>query len=99
MKRTLSELADFHANPDPSASSVHATFLLTGELASSRSSHGDGMDVDGDMNAQEEDDGEQVPEVKVTLVGEQDLESVKSSYARVFSQHVYCLSPSPVIVS
>lgn len=31
------------------------------------------MDVDYDAGAQD-DDGEQVPEVKVTLVGEQDLE-------------------------
>ncbi|GJE84384.1 DNA polymerase subunit Cdc27 [Phanerochaete sordida] len=91
------ELATFHANPDPSSGSVHATYLLTGELASTRVGHGDKMDVDDDMHEDEDDDSEPVQEMRVALVGEQDLESVKSTYARVFSQHVYCLSPSPVI--
>lgn len=94
----LSELANFHANPDPSSGSVHATYLLTGELAPVRSANGDSMDVDDDMSAQTDEDKEHVQEMRVTLVGEQDLESVKSAYAHILSQHIYCLSPSPVIV-
>ncbi|EKM59333.1 uncharacterized protein PHACADRAFT_86706 [Phanerochaete carnosa HHB-10118-sp] len=93
-----SELANFHANPDPSSGSVHATYLLTGELAPARIANGDSMDVDADVNSQTDEDGEHVQEVRVTLVGEQNLESVKSTYGRILSQHVYCLSPSPVIV-
>lgn len=109
-----SELRTFHVTPEPGSGSVHATYLLSGEL-SSKHTNGDEMDIDDEMLPRE-NDGEQVPEVTVTLVGEQNLErgsirhtvrehyslgiiAVKSTYARIFSEHVHCLSPSPVIVS
>ncbi|KAI0747421.1 hypothetical protein BC629DRAFT_177138 [Irpex lacteus] len=53
--------------------------------------------MDVDMEGPEEDDSEEVPQLKMTLVGEQDLEAARSDYARIFSEHVYSLSPSPVL--
>ena len=66
-----SELGNFHATHEPASGSVHATYLLSGEL-SPKHANGDGMDVDEENNSQE--DGEHVSEVRMTLVGEQDLE-------------------------
>ena len=111
---TNRELQVFHDSPEPSSAAAHATYLLCGELASTHA-NGDAMDVDGE-SAPHEEDGEQVEETRVTLVGEQDLDgtlafpstpdtrllliaAVKSTYTRIFSQHIYCLSPSAVIVS
>ena len=77
------------------------------------------MDVDEDSGElvveEEEDDSEEVPQMKLTLAGEQDLEGVsvnrglqlcldivliaaRATYARIFSEHIYSLSPSPVLV-
>ena len=77
------------------------------------------MDVDEDSGElvveEEEDDSEEVPQMKLTLAGEQDLEGMsvdrglqlcldivriaaRATYTRIFSEHIYSLSPSPVLV-
>ncbi|KAI0939803.1 hypothetical protein AcV5_001093 [Taiwanofungus camphoratus] len=99
------ELAAYHAASKGTTEAAHATYLLTGEVASSKIPHGfstqgkDGMDVDMDAveDHDKEQDGDTVPITKVLLVGENDLESAKSQYIRIFSQHVYSLSPSALV--
>ncbi|KIP12701.1 hypothetical protein PHLGIDRAFT_133284 [Phlebiopsis gigantea 11061_1 CR5-6] len=95
VNQAKNELDAYYQNPEPSSGHAHATYLVCGELTSVHV-HDDAMDVDEDV-ASHEEDGEQAPEIRMTLVGEQDLDSVKSSYTSIFSQHVYCLSPSAVI--
>ncbi|KAH9846977.1 DNA polymerase subunit Cdc27 [Lenzites betulinus] len=101
------ELAKFHEQSVDSPTRAFATYLVSGEPF--RPSHpkqngpstqtDDGMDVDSDpspsQNAEVEEE-EEVPTITMTLVGEQNIESAKSKYARIFSTHVYCLSPSPL---
>ncbi|KAI0719493.1 DNA polymerase subunit Cdc27 [Cerioporus squamosus] len=82
-----------------------ATYLISGELfpkpraqPNGPTQTDDGMDVDSEgalPDAMDEED-EDVPLTTITLVGEKDLEQAKSKYARIFSTHVYCLSPSPL---
>lgn len=78
-----SELAAYHAASKGTTEAAHATYLLTGEVASSKIPHGfstqgkDGMDVDMDAveDHDKEQDGDTVPITKVLLAGENDLES------------------------
>jgi len=70
-----SELAAYHAS---SASSC-ATYLITGEVPTARKSFGDEMDVDGD------EDEVYMPEMRIVLVGDDNLECEFS--ARVASFH------------
>ncbi|PIL37208.1 hypothetical protein GSI_00901 [Ganoderma sinense ZZ0214-1] len=97
------ELATFHRNSVTPDTRSFATYLVSGEpvpqprakLASSSQMTDDSMDVDSGWAGDEEDQGD-VPITTMTLVGENDLEDAKSKYARIFSVHVYCLSPSPL---
>ncbi|CAL1700533.1 unnamed protein product [Somion occarium] len=102
------ELATYHATPQSSAEQSYATYIISGELfprASSQplSTEDDTqMDVDEPQEGQEDEpevDSDLVPQVKITLVGEKDLEQAKTQYARIFSEHIYCLSPSPLVDS
>ncbi|KAI0776058.1 DNA polymerase subunit Cdc27-domain-containing protein [Trametes elegans] len=100
------ELARFHESSVDSPTRAFATYLVSGELfpmahnkqqgASTQTQHG--MDVDPSYaeDGHSGDEEEEVPTTTVTLVGENDLEDAKSKYARKFSTHVYCLSPSPL---
>ncbi|RDX55687.1 hypothetical protein OH76DRAFT_1372104 [Lentinus brumalis] len=97
------ELAKFHSNSDTRS---FATYLISGELfpkprvqPNLSTQTDDGMDVDSEgavLDAAEEEEEEDVPLTTMTLVGANDLEQAKSKYARIFSTHVYCLSPSPL---
>ncbi|KAI0755467.1 DNA polymerase subunit Cdc27-domain-containing protein [Irpex lacteus] len=90
------ELATFYESTQSSEERSYATYLISGEAIShARTAPDESMDVD--MEGPEEDDSEEVPQLKMTLVGEQDLEAARSGYARIFSEHVYSLSPSPVL--
>ncbi|KZT12769.1 uncharacterized protein LAESUDRAFT_808312 [Laetiporus sulphureus 93-53] len=98
------DLAAFHAASQGSPSPAYATYLLTGEVlpppaTTSQESQPTDMDVDLEEVADDsgEPDSEEVPAVKVTLVGETDVDRVKSQYKRLFSQHIYSLSPAPLI--
>lgn len=75
---TSSELGTFCATHEPASGSVHATYLLTGEL-SPKHVNGDAMDIDGRSSSAE--DGEHVSEMRMTLVGEQDLERQLAPYS------------------
>ncbi|KAI0774334.1 DNA polymerase subunit Cdc27 [Fomes fomentarius] len=98
------ELARFFANSANSETRSFATYLVSGELfptsrvkSSSATQTDDGMDVDSEPSGADMiEEGEEVPTMTMTLVGENDLEHTKSKYARIFSTHVYCLSPSPL---
>ncbi|KAI0638246.1 DNA polymerase subunit Cdc27 [Trametes polyzona] len=100
------ELAKFHEQSFDTPTRAFATYLITGELYPTSQSKpngtstqtDDGMDVDSHPSTSPDHDEEEedVPTTTLTLVGEQDLEAAKSRYARIFSIHVYCLSPSPL---
>ncbi|KAF5387351.1 hypothetical protein D9757_005793 [Collybiopsis confluens] len=84
---------------------VAATYLVTGQVESgtdSQTRESDAMEVDSADFQEEktvdfEDDGEEVVEMtEVVLVGERDLEIVKSKFSTVASVHVYSLSPAPI---
>ncbi|RPD67099.1 hypothetical protein L226DRAFT_498989 [Lentinus tigrinus ALCF2SS1-7] len=94
------ELAKFHDNSETRS---FATYLISGELfpkpraqPNGSTQTDDGMDVDSEEVAADASDEEDVPLTTMTLVGEKDLEQSKSKYARIFSTHIYCLSPSPL---
>ncbi|KAI9063168.1 hypothetical protein FKP32DRAFT_1666607 [Trametes sanguinea] len=102
VNQAKTELANFRAQSTDETNRSFATYLISGELFPvPRTKHGesstqdDGMDVDS-QNVDTTDDEEEVPTTTLTLVGEKDLEEAKSKYARIFSIHVYCLSPSPL---
>ncbi|OJT10483.1 hypothetical protein TRAPUB_12921 [Trametes pubescens] len=96
-------LSKFHETSVDSTTRAFATYLVSGELfptapqtqTGSSTQTEDGMDIDADP-AEAQSTEEEVPTTTLTLVGEQDLEHAKSTYARIFSIHVYCLSPSPL---
>ncbi|KAK7695432.1 hypothetical protein QCA50_000068 [Cerrena zonata] len=62
-----------------------------------------GMDIDQPTQSSVNDDdsvlpgSDPVPQVKMMLVGEKDLEHAKTKYARIYSQHIYSLSPSHLV--
>ncbi|KAL1946664.1 hypothetical protein VTO73DRAFT_14768 [Trametes versicolor] len=97
------ELSKFHETSVDSPTRAFATYLVSGELfpTAPQTQNGtstqteDGMDVDSEPTESQSTE-EEVPTTTLTLVGEQDLEHAKSTYARIFSVHVYCLSPSPL---
>ncbi|KAI9000954.1 DNA polymerase subunit Cdc27 [Trametes punicea] len=99
VNQAKTELAKFHEQAADQTTRSSATYLVSGELfpaprtkkEDSSDQRDDGMDVD-----LESTDDEEVSTTTVTLVGEKDLEDAKSRYARIFSIHVYCLSPSPL---
>ncbi|KAI0650679.1 DNA polymerase subunit Cdc27 [Trametes meyenii] len=102
-----SELSNFHRTSIDSPTRVFATYLLSGELVplppsnqnGSSSQYEDGMVVDSELpndHQSADEDEDQVPTTTLTLVGETDVELARSKYARIFSTHVYCLSPSPL---
>ncbi|KAL7282455.1 hypothetical protein ACG7TL_003926 [Trametes sanguinea] len=102
VNQAKTELANFYAQSTDETTRSFATYLISGELFSApRAKDGenltqdDGMDVDS-QNVNTSDEEEEVPTTTLTLVGEKDLEEAKSKYARIFSIHVYCLSPSPL---
>ncbi|KAI0052277.1 hypothetical protein FA95DRAFT_1377918 [Auriscalpium vulgare] len=89
------ELARFHASSSTGADTPHATYLVSGEphvSSTEKPADADEMDVDD----KDEDDGDYVPETKIALVAEDDLEDVKAQYRRIWSLHIYSLSPSPI---
>ncbi|KAH9947239.1 DNA polymerase subunit Cdc27 [Amylocystis lapponica] len=98
------ELATFYNASKSSPAPAYATYLLSGEVAPAPrptpSPQDEGIDVDmdaGDSNDIEpEDDGDVVPLTRVTLVSENDLENAKAQYTRLFSEHIYSLSPAPL---
>ncbi|KAI0352894.1 hypothetical protein OH77DRAFT_743603 [Trametes cingulata] len=97
-------LAKFHEQSTDSTTRSFATYLISGELfptARTRqngpSTQGDdGMEVDSEGTNSQSEEEEEVQTTTLTLVGEKDLEHAKTKYARIFSVHVYCLSPSPL---
>ncbi|CCM04789.1 uncharacterized protein FIBRA_06982 [Fibroporia radiculosa] len=91
-------LAEFHHTSMSSSDPAHATILLVGEARSKRiTSHSDHMNVDSNPTSDRDEMGETVPLTKVVLVGEKDLEAAKSQYIRIFSEHIYSLSPAPLV--
>ncbi|TBU49594.1 DNA polymerase subunit Cdc27 [Dichomitus squalens] len=101
------ELARFHSSSVTTETRSFATYLVSGELFSQPRTSPNGatqsteesMDVDADLAdtvGEGEEGEEEVPTTTMTLVGEKDLEGAKSKYARIYSVHVYCLSPSPL---
>ncbi|KAJ3559182.1 hypothetical protein NM688_g496 [Phlebia brevispora] len=101
------ELRSFHSSLHTSEEPAYATYWLSGDVrsesvskASRQPVNGDSMDIDEDvMIDDDEDESEEeevVPQIKITLVGERELEAAKSKYLRIHSEHIYCLSPSPV---
>ncbi|KAG5724875.1 putative amino acid permease, partial [Termitomyces sp. T112] len=91
------ELAIYHENAPYRSQTSYATYLVCGEIDPHYADdlnmdYGEGKDVDGDF----EDDGDDVPQVKLLLVNEPDLEDAKSQFTRINSIHVYSLSPSPL---
>lgn len=72
------ELATFYESTRSAEERSYATYLISGEAIShARTAPDESMDVD--MEAPEEDDSEEVPQLKMTLVGEQDLEGTTHS--------------------
>ncbi|KAF8159528.1 DNA polymerase subunit Cdc27 [Crassisporium funariophilum] len=96
------ELATFHHNAPYQSQNCSATFLLSGSVRTIR--HYKDADEDVDMEDEpftsqvdeESDDGDEVPQMKFTIVNERDLEDAKAAYAKLHSIHVYSLSPSPI---
>jgi DNA polymerase delta subunit 3 len=64
-----SELATYHASTAPS----FATYLITGEVPPPSRRYGDEMDVDDEEYDEEEDEAD-IPETKIVLVPEHELE-------------------------
>ncbi|PSS37351.1 hypothetical protein PHLCEN_2v828 [Hermanssonia centrifuga] len=103
-------LATFYATNATSDERAYATYLLSGEVplvsklgskqnggpAAGNEDYIDEDEVMEDVNEQMDDLEEVVPQTKMTLAGEQDLERAKSTYSRIYSEYIYCLSPSPV---
>ncbi|EMD40683.1 hypothetical protein CERSUDRAFT_91421 [Gelatoporia subvermispora B] len=96
-------LASFHASTS-SSGSAHATYLVTGQMQSPAEKHMNNAvngesDMDVDMEntpKREQEDSEVVPCTKILLVAEGDLPGVRGQFARIFSEHIYSLSPAPL---
>ncbi|THH12453.1 hypothetical protein EW146_g7679 [Bondarzewia mesenterica] len=88
------ELASYHFASKDASETSYATYLISGEERSSfsRRAQDDEMDVDEEGT----DDGEDAIETTILLVSEDDLENAKGRFSRIFSIHVYSLSPSPI---
>ncbi|KAJ3823208.1 DNA polymerase subunit Cdc27 [Lentinula raphanica] len=78
-----------------------ATYLVSGELQPERQ-HSDPIDMDVDMDSAQEnveyesDGAEEVQLVEVVLTGEKDLEYTRSKFSKIYSTHIYCLSPTSI---
>ncbi|KDR80653.1 hypothetical protein GALMADRAFT_135781 [Galerina marginata CBS 339.88] len=99
------ELATYHHNAPYQSQTSLATFLLSGTPTSNtRPQYKDEEDDDEDYNMdstqasdkEEIDDGDEVPQIKITIVNERDLEDAKELYDEIYSIHVYSLSPAPL---
>ncbi|KAI9509823.1 DNA polymerase subunit Cdc27 [Russula earlei] len=96
VNKAKNELASYHSERAGSLDAAHATYIIGGEP---RTSYLDSVrDADAmTVDEQETDEGsEHVPETKITLVGEADLETSKEQYARIDFVHIYSLSPAPI---
>ncbi|KAI0092638.1 DNA polymerase subunit Cdc27-domain-containing protein [Irpex rosettiformis] len=102
------ELSTFYESTRSLDERSFATYLISGEPISQRISTPnetqDRMEIDGENQKEveeeedeEEDDSQEVPQIKMTLAGEQDLEVARENYTRITSEHIYSLSPSPVL--
>ncbi|KAI0796612.1 DNA polymerase subunit Cdc27-domain-containing protein [Abortiporus biennis] len=100
------ELQKYLSTPRPDPERAYATYILSGEFhakvqADNTNGKQDENEMDVDQPTEEsvsgDRDGEIVPETKVTLVSEADLESARGAYLKIYSQHIYCLSPSPLV--
>ncbi|KAI0255089.1 DNA polymerase subunit Cdc27 [Lactifluus subvellereus] len=90
------ELAFYHSEHAGSLDAAYATYLIGGEP---RVPYLDSVRDEDEMAVDEggmDDSSEDVPETKITLVGETGLESTKNQYARIHSIHIYSLSPSHI---
>ncbi|KAG6891184.1 hypothetical protein C0995_008436 [Termitomyces sp. Mi166 len=96
-----SELSIYHENAPYQSQISYATYLVCGEIDppyvdEMNMDYDEGKDVEGDF----EDDGDDVPQMKLLLVNELDLEVMRSDaklqFTRINSIHVYSLSPSPL---
>ncbi|KAJ3989323.1 DNA polymerase subunit Cdc27 [Lentinula detonsa] len=110
--RSLSRRLSLHVNAAKNAlatfyskvkrdgeSKLAATYLVSGELQPDLQTS-NAMDVDTDNfeeNMEYDDDGaEEVQLVEVVLVGEKDLEYTKSKFSKIYSTHIYSLSPASI---
>ncbi|KAF8966316.1 DNA polymerase subunit Cdc27 [Flammula alnicola] len=91
------ELATYHHNAPYQSQTCLATFFLSGTV---KNASQEGYDEDVDMDSMptasqgEEYDGDEVPQTKIMIVNERDLEAARASYEEIHSIHVYSLSPS-----
>ncbi|KAF8532185.1 DNA polymerase subunit Cdc27 [Gautieria morchelliformis] len=88
------ELASFYASSRSTDVPVHATYLLTGEVAPVNAAGSYRDNVQDDMGI--EDTHASVATRKIILVGEDDLEAAKAQFTRAPSVHIYSLSPSAI---
>ncbi|KAH9953885.1 DNA polymerase subunit Cdc27 [Russula dissimulans] len=95
INKAKNELAFYHSEHAGSLDAAYATYIIGGEP---RTSYMDSLrDTDAMAVDEEEEMGsEYVPETKITLVSEADLETSKEQYARIDFVHIYCLSPVPI---
>ncbi|KAG6897428.1 hypothetical protein C0992_001589 [Termitomyces sp. T32_za158] len=89
------ELAVYHENAPYRSQISYATYLVCGEIDppdvdDMNMDYGEGTDAERDL----EDDGDDVPQTKLLLVNEPDLDDAKSQFTRINSIHIYSLSPS-----
>ncbi|GLB41826.1 putative DNA polymerase subunit Cdc27 [Lyophyllum shimeji] len=93
------ELAIYHDNAPYHSQTSAATYLLCGEAAPPAEPEDVNMDFDfgADMGGEYENDGDEVPQKKVLLVNERDLDTAKLHFRRLDSIHIYSLAPSPLI--
>ncbi|TFK39870.1 DNA polymerase subunit Cdc27 [Crucibulum laeve] len=99
------ELAAYHSNAPYMSQTCMATYLLCGEVSGQRTrrdsyeSQDIQMETSQDYDTDDEEIGEEVTQIKMTVVNEKDLEGTflaKSRYLRLNSITVYSLGPSPV---
>ncbi|KAH9998842.1 DNA polymerase subunit Cdc27 [Russula compacta] len=96
VNQAKNELAIYHSDHAGSLDAAHATYIIGGEprisyLDSVRDT--DEMIIDDEATDEHSED---VPETKITLVNEADLETSKEQYARIDFVHIYSLSPSRI---
>ncbi|THV05554.1 hypothetical protein K435DRAFT_744783 [Dendrothele bispora CBS 962.96] len=90
------ELANFYRKyASQERPEVAATFLLSGQFASRLRTSDDNMDVD--VESYEGNDGETaVSEIKVIIVGENEIEGARTRCLKLNTVHIYSLSPSHI---
>ncbi|RDB23473.1 hypothetical protein Hypma_009139 [Hypsizygus marmoreus] len=96
------ELAIYHDVAPYQSQTCAATYLLCGEpLPPKIENEPEDVDMDEGVatneDAEYEDDGEEVPQTRIVLVNEKDLEDARSQFARLDSIHIYSLAPSPIL--